>query len=118
MSTIATTPTPPYVAVIFTSLPKDGKREGYGQTAGEMMDIAAEQDGYLGVEYATDASGLAITVSYWRDEDAVRAFKRVGAHMAAQKAGRERWYRAYHTRVATVSRAYDFDDGLDDRRGI
>ncbi|HEX5747360.1 MAG TPA: antibiotic biosynthesis monooxygenase [Archangium sp.] len=104
---IASTPSPPYVAVIFTSIrmPVD---EGYALTATEMLSMADAQPGFLGVESARDSEGLGITVSYWRDMEAVRAWKAVAEHRTAQKLGRERWYRAYRTRVCVVEREYGF----------
>ena len=104
----AETPEPPYVAVIFTSLRSPSDDAGYALTAERMMALAAGQDGFLGVESARDATGLGITVSFWRDEAAVKAWKAVGEHMAAQKGGREKWYRAYKSRIATVSRDTSF----------
>jgi heme-degrading monooxygenase HmoA len=109
MSTLARTPKPPYVAVIFTSLrtPVD---EGYGVTADEMVELAAKQPGYLGLESARGEDGLGITVSYWESLDAVRAWKAVAEHRMAQKLGREKWYRAYKTRVCHVEREYGFGE--------
>jgi heme-degrading monooxygenase HmoA len=104
---IAVTPEPPYVAVIFTSLRTPGDA-GYGETAGEMEALAAKQPGYLGVESARDTHGLGITVSYWRDEESARGWKRVAEHRAAQRSGRDTWYRQYQVRVATVAREYGF----------
>jgi heme-degrading monooxygenase HmoA len=71
-----------------------------------MCELAAEQAGYLGVESARGASGLGVTVSYWRDEAAAAAFRRVAEHAAAQRHSRERWYSEYRVRVATVTREY------------
>jgi len=110
---IAETPSPPYIAVIFSNLPVPGPRSGYAQTADDMIRLAEGQDGYLGMETAGTPDGLTITVSYWRDEAAVLAFRRHGDHVAAQKAGRAGWYRAYKVRVATVGRDYGFDVGQD-----
>lgn len=101
---IADTPEPPYVAVIFTSIRTEGD-DGYGATADEMGGLVAQQPGYLGFESARD--GIGITVSYWRDEESARAWKRQAAHLVAQKRGRESWYRDYRVRVATVTRDYD-----------
>lgn len=101
---IAATPEPPYVAVIFTSIRTEGD-DGYAATAGEMGELAAQQPGYLGFESARD--GIGITVSYWRDEEAARAWKQQAAHLVAQKRGRESWYRDYRVRIATVTRDYD-----------
>lgn len=102
----AQTPAPPYVAVIFTSRRKLEDDDGYAAMAGEMERLADGQDGYLGIESARDAEGLGITVSYWRDMESVRAWKRHADHIAAQKLGRAKWYADYTVRVAVVERAY------------
>jgi heme-degrading monooxygenase HmoA len=102
-SPIASTPPPPYVAVIFTSLRTSGDN-GYTETAAAMNELAARQPGYLGLESARE--GVGITVSYWRDERSARAWKQVAAHLAVQRRGREVWYRDYRVRVATVTRDY------------
>ena len=71
---IASTPRPPYVAVIFTSLRTDGD-DGYAAMAARMAELAAEQPGYLGLESARDpGSRLGVTVSYWVDEASARAW--------------------------------------------
>jgi len=101
----ANTPEPPYLAVIFTSRRTPGD-EGYGAMAAEMETLAAAQPGYLGIESARGADGLGITVSYWRDEESVRAWKAVARHRAAQAAGRAQWYEHFEVRVARVERAY------------
>jgi heme-degrading monooxygenase HmoA len=103
VSDIASTPEPPYVAVIFTSRRTDVD-DGYAGMSEAMEAMARRQDGFLGVESARD--GLGITVSYWRDEAAARAWKDVAAHLVAQRRGREVWYSDYRVRVATVTRAY------------
>ncbi|HEX8909016.1 MAG TPA: antibiotic biosynthesis monooxygenase [Anaeromyxobacteraceae bacterium] len=95
-------------AVIFTSLRTEGD-QGYAQTSDEMAALAPSQPGYLGMESARGPDGLGITVSYWRDLAAIRAWKAHGEHLAAQRAGRELWYRAYRVRVCRVEREYGFD---------
>jgi heme-degrading monooxygenase HmoA len=101
---IARTPAPPYTAVIFTSVRTDDDTAGYDATAARMEELAAQQPGYLGIEGARDQ--LGITVSYWTTPAAALAWKRVAEHRLAQQLGRERWYRAYRVRVATVEREY------------
>ena len=101
----AATPEPPYYAVIFTSLRSDGDGE-YRAMAELMERLAGEQPGFLGIEAARE--GLGITVSYWRDLDAIAAWKRHMDHAVAQRLGRERWYVAYQVRIARVERAYAF----------
>ena len=100
---IAATPDPPYVAVVFTSLRTDGDN-GYAAMSRRMDALAAEQPGYLGIESARD--GLGITVSYWTDEAAAAAWKQVAEHLVAQRRGREVWYSDYRVRVAVVRRDY------------
>jgi len=97
--------TPPYVAVIFTSVRTSGDN-GYAATAARMDELAAEQPGYLGIESARNDDGFGITVSYWSDEDAARSWKQVAEHLEAQRRGRDEWYRSYTVRVATVTREY------------
>ena len=102
---IATTPKPPYYAVIFTSLRTEGDN-GYDQTAARMVDLARQQPGFLGVESVREAGGLGVTVSYWESEDAIRRWKAQAEHRRAQEKGRAQWYADYHLRVARVERDY------------
>lgn len=95
---------PPYYAVIFTSHRTAGDDAAYGDMAARMVALAAEQPGFLGVESARD--GVGITVSYWRDETSIAAWRRNAEHRLAQQAGRDRWYADYTVRVARVERAY------------
>jgi heme-degrading monooxygenase HmoA len=103
--TPANTPEPPYYAVIFTSLRTDGD-QGYGDMAARMLELAAEQPGFLGVESARGADGLGITVSYWETTEAIGAWKAVTEHREAQERGRRDWYSAYKVRIARVERTY------------
>jgi heme-degrading monooxygenase HmoA len=100
----ASTPDPPYYAVIFTSSRSEADEEGYLETAGRMLELAADQPGYLGVELAA-----GITISYWRDEESIAAWKRDAEHAAARADGRARWYDRFEVRVARVERAYGFE---------
>lgn len=100
---MAATPPPPYIAVIFTSRRTEGDN-GYEAMSVAMVDLARTQRGFLGIESAR--SEIGITVSYWADEDAARAWKQVAQHLVAQRRGRELWYSDYQVRVATVHREY------------
>jgi heme-degrading monooxygenase HmoA len=110
---LATTPEPPYTAVIFTSVRTGDDDDGYAAMAADMEALAARQPGYLGIESArgVGAGATGITVSYWATDDDARAWKAVAEHAGAQRLGRERWYGAYVVRVATVGRAYGFTTG-------
>jgi heme-degrading monooxygenase HmoA len=104
---IASTPEPPYVAVVFTSVRRrheDGD-QAYAVMSRRMEELATHQPGYLGIESARSDEG-GITVSYWADEDAAKAWKQVAEHLVAQQRGREVWYADYRVRVAVVQRAY------------
>ena len=100
-------PEPPYYAVIFTSVRTDGDN-GYAQRAEEMLRLAAEQPGFLGVDSTRGAEGLGITVSYWRDEESVKAWRAQADHARARAAGRAHWYESYELHVARVERSYGF----------
>ncbi len=63
-SPFAQTPEPPYYAVIFSSLRTDGDAS-YAQMADRMVELAAQQPGFLGAESTRGADGFGITVSYW-----------------------------------------------------
>lgn len=108
MAGLASTPDPPYTAVIFTSIRTEDDADGYAGMASRMEALAAEQPGYLGIESAREE--LGITVSYWRSVEDARAWKAVAEHQLAQKLGRGRWYRTYRVRVATVERDYGLAD--------
>ena len=66
---IANTPPAPYYAVIFSSI-RSADERGYAEMAERMMELAAQQPGFLGVESAREQ--LGITVSYWASLDAIR----------------------------------------------
>jgi len=107
VSAFANTPEPPYYAVIFTSQRVAAQGDdGYGDMATRMVELAAQQPGYLGVESARDTNGLGITVSYWRDEASIAQWKKNAEHTLARETGNDRWYEHFETRVARVERAY------------
>jgi heme-degrading monooxygenase HmoA len=104
-ASLAITPSPPYYAVIFTSQRTEGDR-GYAQMAERMIELAAKQPGFLGVESVRGADGFGITVSYWSSEEAIATWKGHVEHQPAQHAGKRVWYAQYHLRIARVERAY------------
>ncbi len=108
---LARTPTPPYYAVIFTSKRASDDGRAYSGVAQRMVDLGSRYDGFLGIESARGADGVGLTVSYWRDEAAILAWKRDTEHEKAQRGGREAWYEAYEVRIARVGRAYGFARG-------
>ena len=77
--------------------------------AEHMVELATRQPGFLGVESARNEIG--ITVSYWESLEAIRQWKAHAEHLAAQRLGREKWYRAYKTRICLVERDYEMGEG-------
>ena len=104
MSAPATTPAPPYYAVIFTSVRYDGD-DGYAATAEQMLALAAQQPGFLGFETARQAIG--ISVSYWASLEAIQAWKENMTHRQAQRRAKD-WYQSFRVRVCRVEREYGF----------
>ena len=107
---IASTPWPPYVAVVFTSVRTPGDH-GCAAMSAAMDQLAAQQPGFLGVESVREPVGrepgiVGITVSYWATREDAAAWKQVAAHLVAQRRGREAWYADYRVRVAVVERDY------------
>jgi heme-degrading monooxygenase HmoA len=97
-----------YYAVIFTAKRTSGENKEYSEMADAMAKLSEKQPGYLGIESARGEDGVGITVSYWRDEASIKAWKAVAEHLIAQKSGREKWYQWYNLRVAKVERGYSF----------
>ena len=103
MAEPAKTPKPPYYAVIFTSIRNQGD-DGYPQAAERMLQLASEQPGFLGFESARQDIG--ISVSYWTNEEAIKAWKANAEHLVAQQRGKDDWYQWYRIRVCRVEREY------------
>lgn len=103
MTEIANTPNPPYYTVIFSSIRTEGDN-GYGAMADRMLELAAQQEGFLGVESARE--GLGITVSYWDSIEAIKNWKQNAEHREAQRLGYKAWYSEFKVRIARVERDY------------
>jgi heme-degrading monooxygenase HmoA len=107
-SAFARLPRPPYYAVIFSAQRTDVD-DGYGETAARMVELAAQQPGFLGVESTRGEDGFGITVAYWESEEAILAWRQHAEHAAARERGRAEWYRHFELRIAKVERAYGWD---------
>lgn len=115
MNGIATTPKPPYFAVIFTSI-TSADTKGYAEMSDTMVSLAQQQPGYLGMESAREA--LGITVSYWDNLESIRLWKQQLDHQQAQALGRAQWYSRYQVRISKVERDYHFENGsVDEQHG-
>ena len=72
-----------------------------------MVELAQEQAGFLGMESIRNEIG--ITVSYWRDLEAIRKWRENTYHAFAREKGRKEWYQSFKTRIAKVERDYGFE---------
>ena len=72
--------------------------------ADNMVELAATQPGFLGIESARE--DLGITVSYWSDVDSIKKWKANIEHQEARRLGREKWYVSFKLRVSRVERDY------------
>ena len=103
MSEIAKTPEPSYYAVIFSSHRTEGDN-GYGEMADRMVELAATQPGFLGMESVRE--DLGITVSYWESLESITNWKKNVEHREAQRLGHQKWYSTFRVRIARVEREY------------
>jgi heme-degrading monooxygenase HmoA len=99
------------IAVIFVAQRTELDPEGYAAAAQQMVSLAAAQPGYVGVDSVRDAAGLGITVSYWANDAAAKAWRDHPDHSAIREAGRNRWYSYYSLHVAAIERSYDWERG-------
>lgn len=102
------------IAVIFASTRTDFDDAGYQAAAEAMDDLARRQPGYRGLQSTRGADGFGITVSYWADDDAARAWRDHPEHAAIREKGRAHWYSSYSLTVARIERAYEWSRGSED----
>ena len=100
---IASTPSPPYYAIVFTSLRTEGDN-GYKEMSDRMNALAEMQPGFLGQE--TVREELGVSVSYWKTLEDVRNWKQKSEHLVAQQKGKDIWFTAFKVRVCLVERDY------------
>ncbi|HEY4339549.1 MAG TPA: antibiotic biosynthesis monooxygenase [Steroidobacteraceae bacterium] len=77
----------------------------YVRTAARLRDLALSQFGCLEFHSVTEGD-REVALSYWPDEESIRAWRAHPEHQLAQQGGRERWYATYSVQVATVTREY------------
>ncbi len=100
------------IAVIFEVWPADGQKQKYLDIAAELKPELEQIDGFLSIERfqsLVDETKL-LSLSFWRHEAAVAAWRNVEHHRSAQKAGRHGVLRDYRLRVAHVLRDYGMDE--------
>ena len=100
------------IAVIFEVWPRDGRKDEYLDIAAALRPILEKMDGFISVERfaSLTEAGKILSLSFWRDEEAVAAWRRMEPHRSAQHAGRTEVFRDYRLRVANVLRDYGMNE--------
>ncbi|TIP26282.1 MAG: antibiotic biosynthesis monooxygenase [Mesorhizobium sp.] len=96
------------IAVIFEVEPAAGKRDAYLGLAADLRPLLDGIDGFLSIERfqsLVDPSRI-LSLSFWRDEEAVKAWRNTEEHRQAQKAGHGGIFADYRLRIAHVVRDY------------
>jgi heme-degrading monooxygenase HmoA len=100
------------LAVIFEVIPAPGRREEYLNLAAQLRPELEKIDGFISVERfasLTDENKL-LSLSFWRDEEAVRRWRNLARHREAQARGRSGVFADYRLRIANVVRNYGMTD--------
>lgn len=96
------------IAVIFEVTPAEGQRQRYLDTAAALRPLLADVDGFISIERFESLSqpGKVLSLSFFRDEAAVAAWRNTEEHRAAQRLGRGGVFSEYRLRIAAVARDY------------
>jgi len=100
------------LAVLFELEPAPGCAQAYLDSAQALRAELAQIDGFISVErfQSLTQPGKYLSLSFWRDAQAIERWRRLEAHRAAQRRGREELFAHYRLRVAEVVRDYGLDD--------
>lgn len=96
------------IAIIFEVMPAPGRRQEYLDIAAELRPELERQDGFISIERFVSLTdeGKMLSLSYWRDEEAVKRWRQFEGHRLAQARGRNGVFADYRLRVASVLRDY------------
>lgn len=96
------------IAVIFEVWPADGRNQDYLDLAAALRPQLEKIDGFISIErfQSLTEAGKILSLSFWRDEQAIAAWRELESHRAAQARGRAGVFRDYRLRVAGVIRDY------------
>ncbi|HET6230204.1 MAG TPA: antibiotic biosynthesis monooxygenase [Longimicrobiaceae bacterium] len=100
------------IAVIFEVVPADGRRQEYLDIAASLRPLLDGIDGFISIERFESLTqpGKILSLSFWRDEQAVQHWRRLEEHRAAQTRGRAEVFADYRLRVVHVLRDYGMFD--------
>jgi heme-degrading monooxygenase HmoA len=98
----------PMIAVIFEVMPAPGRSPEYLDIAASLRPELERVDGFISIERFASLTheGKILSLSFWRDEEAVQQWRRVEGHRRAQARGRGGVFADYRLRVASVIRDY------------
>jgi heme-degrading monooxygenase HmoA len=101
------------IAVIFEVWPN--RRDDYRDIAAELRPHLEQIDGFISVERfeSLTEKGKMLSLSFFRDEAAVQAWRNVAEHRAAQAKGRGGIFKDYRLRIASVIRDYGMNDRVE-----
>ena len=96
------------IAVIFEVTPREGMADRYFDLAAELRPELEGVDGFLSVERFESRStpGKFLSLSFWRDAEAVAAWREHAGHRQAQASGKAELFADFRIRVAEVGRDY------------
>ena len=96
------------IAVIFEVMPAPGRRQEYLDIAAALRPSLERQDGFISIERFASLTneGKMLSLSFWRDEEAVKKWRQFEGHRLAQARGRGGVFADYRLRVASVMRDY------------
>jgi len=96
------------IAVIFEVTPHPARYDDYLAIAADLKPVLEQMDGFISVErfQSLTTPGKVLSLSFWRDEEAVKAWRNIGEHRTAQSKGRNTIFEDYRLRVAGVIRDY------------
>jgi heme-degrading monooxygenase HmoA len=99
------------IAVIFEVHPAEGKVQEYLDIAAELKPLLQSIDGFISIERFSSLveEGKILSLSFWRDEQALEEWRNLEAHRLAQEKGRAGVFADYRLRVASVSRDYGME---------
>lgn len=100
------------IGIIFEVSPKDGERDHYLDLAADLKHELMRIDGFISVERFQSLTNprKMLSISFWRDEDAVRQWRNLPAHRRVQSMGRYSLFDDYRLRVVSVMRDYGMVD--------
>lgn len=100
------------IAVIFEVLPHPDRKDDYLDIAAAMRPLVDEVDGFISVERFQSLTNpdKLLSLSFFRDEEAVAHWRRLTRHRAAQASGRAGIFTDYQLRIAHVIRDYGMFD--------